>query len=142
LTRKKVARFAPTFCHGDHTVAVNPLELSHALERTGYGLITKLHPLLPEPRGPGLRTAPGISTQDLLLVSDIFITDYSSAVFEAAVAEVPSYLIAPDLGEYMHRLDFYIRYPHDVGLPMVSSIDEFVELVRAEAAGAVMMASL
>src|SRR5690606_9760831 len=88
------------------------------------------------------RIAPGISTQDLLLVADVFITDYSSAVFEAAVAEVPSYLLAPDLDEYAQRRDFYIRYPDDLGLPMASSIEELTEMVRRGEADAGMMAAL
>ncbi|MFC7787713.1 CDP-glycerol glycerophosphotransferase family protein [Microbacterium sp. MAHUQ-60] len=142
LVGRKVALFAPTFRTEGRRAAIDPLELTQAMADAGYTLITKLHPLVPVPTDWGLRTAPGISTQDLLLVADIFITDYSSAVFEAAVAEVPSYLLAPDLDEYSQGRDFYIRYPDDLGLPMASSIEELTEMVRRGEADAGMMAAL
>lgn len=142
LVGRKVALFAPTFRTEGRMAAIDPLELTQAMADAGYTLITKLHPLVPVPTDSGLRIAPGISTQDLLLVADVFITDYSSAVFEAAVAEVPSYLLAPDLDEYAQRRDFYIRYPDDLGLPMASSIEELTEMVRRGEADAGMMAAL
>lgn len=142
LVGKKVALFAPTFRTEGRMAAVDPLELTRAMADAGFTMVTKLHPLVPVPTESGLRTAPGISTQDMLLVSDIFITDYSSAVFEAAVAEVPSYLIAPDLDEYAQRRDFYIAYPDDLGLPMASSLDELVEMVRDGVADAATMATV
>lgn len=142
LVGKKVALFAPTFRTEGRMAAVDPLELTRAMAGAGFTMVTKLHPLVPVPTESGLRTAPGISTQDMLLVSDIFITDYSSAVFEAAVAEVPSYLIAPDLDEYAQRRDFYIAYPDDLGLPMASSLDELVEMVRDGVADAATMATV
>lgn len=140
LVGKKVALFAPTFRTEGKMSPVAPVELTEAMADAGYTLITKLHPLVPVPTESGLRTAPGISTQDLLLVADVFITDYSSAVFEAAVAGVPSYLIAPDLDEYAQRRDFYAKYPDDLGLPMASSVGELVEMVSDERADAEMMA--
>ena len=89
LKGQPIVVFAPTFrAHGTEP-AIDPLELTEALAADGYATITKLHPILPQPVHPALRTAPGMSTQDLLLVADVFITDYSSAVFEAAVAGVP-----------------------------------------------------
>ncbi|UNK72642.1 CDP-glycerol glycerophosphotransferase family protein [Microbacterium sp. H1-D42] len=138
LVGQKVALFAPTFRTEGLMSGIDPLELTQAMSDAGYAMITKLHPLVPVPTEGGLRTAPGISTQDLLLVSDIFITDYSSAVFEAAVAEVPSYLIAPDLNSYAQRRDFYAKYPDDLGLPMASSVDELAETVRSGLADAEM----
>jgi CDP-glycerol glycerophosphotransferase (TagB/SpsB family) len=126
----KIALFAPTFRTEGIAPSVDPVDLTAALRDAGYETITKLHPLVPAPTAPGLRTAPGMSTQELLLVADVFITDYSSAVFEAAVAEVPSYLIAPDLDDYTQRRDFYVRYPEDLGLPMARSIEELVGQVR------------
>lgn len=142
LMGKKVALFAPTFRTEGRMAAIDPLELTQAMADAGYATITKLHPLVPAPTTDGVRTAPGISTQDLLLIADVFITDYSSAVFEAAVAEVPSYLIAPDLDEYAQRRDFYIAYPDDLGLPMRSNIEDLTELVQRGEADAHKMATI
>lgn len=129
LKGTKIALFAPTFRTEGLEPSVDPVELTDALDAAGFAMITKLHPLVPSPTDAGLRTAPGMSTQDVLLVADVFITDYSSAVFEAAVAGVPSYLIAPDLGEYSQRRDFYVRYPEDLGLPLAQNVAELVDLV-------------
>lgn len=134
LVGTQIALFAPTFRTDGRQGAIDPLELTQAMADTGYAMITKLHPLEPAPATVGVRAAPGISTQDLLLVADIFITDYSSAVFEAAVAGVPSYLLAPDLDEYVQRRDFYAKYPDDLGLPLAHSIEELMMQVHSGAA--------
>jgi CDP-glycerol glycerophosphotransferase (TagB/SpsB family) len=128
---KEVVLYAPTFRASGKRVAdpVDPLQLTRALSSTGRVVITKLHPLVTPPQHPELRTAPGMSTQDLMLVADVFVTDYSSAVFEAAVAGVPSYLLAPDLDHYLQSRDFYLRYPDDLGLPLARSVDELVGMV-------------
>ncbi|MBN8425014.1 CDP-glycerol glycerophosphotransferase family protein [Microbacterium esteraromaticum] len=142
LTGKRLALFAPTVRTEGSMATIDPVELTRAMADAGYATITKLHPLVPVPVDSQLRVAPGLSTQDLLLIADLFITDYSSAVFEAAVAEVPSYLIAPDLDAYTQRRDFYLTYPEDLGLPMAHTIDELVEMVRHQAAHADMMVTL
>lgn len=43
------------------------------------------------------------STQELLSVADIAITDYSSFVFESAILEVPTYLYVPDYDKYTSK---------------------------------------
>ncbi|WP_243228286.1 CDP-glycerol glycerophosphotransferase family protein [Microbacterium sp. CIAB417] len=133
LTGRRIALFAPTFRTEGALPTTDPVELTAALKDAGYVTVTKLHPLVPTPQHPDLLTAPGMSTQEMLLVADIFITDYSSAVFEAAVAGVPSYLLAPDLDQYSVRRDFYAKYPEDLGLPLARSIEEIEEQVRAGA---------
>ncbi|UJP09726.1 CDP-glycerol glycerophosphotransferase family protein [Microbacterium sp. KUDC0406] len=136
LVGRKVALYAPTFRTEGLDPTVDPLDLTRAMADAGYATITKLHPLVPAPTGAGLRTAPGLSTQEMLLVADVFITDYSSAVFEAAVAGVPSYLIAPDRDEYTQRRDFYISFPDDLGLPLAETLDQLVQQVEEGAADA------
>lgn len=139
LDGERIALFAPTFRTEGPLPTAEPDEVTAALDKVGFATITKLHPLLPPPTDPRLRTAPGMSTQELLLVADVFITDYSSAVFEAAVARVPSYLFAPDLAEYSQRRDFYLRYPHDLGLPMAKDVSELATCVSEGRADAEMM---
>lgn len=134
LKDTRIALYAPTFRTAETLPRTDPVELTTALKNAGFATVTKLHPLVPAPRHPDLMTAPGMSTQEMLLIADIFITDYSSAVFEAAVAGVPSYLIAPDLDQYSQRRDFYARYPDDLGLPLAVSVAELADQVRAETA--------
>lgn len=129
LRKRPIALFAPTFRAHGTPPGIDPLELTSGLGEIGYATITKLHPILQPRRQPDLRTAPGMSTQDLLLIADVFITDYSSAVFEAAVAGVPAYLLAPDLDDYSRSRDFYIDYPQALGLAVSSTTAELVSHV-------------
>ncbi|WP_349426792.1 CDP-glycerol glycerophosphotransferase family protein [Microbacterium sp. LWS13-1.2] len=132
LGDRPIVLYAPTFRTPGSAARkpVDPLELTRALHAAGYTTITKLHPLVAPPEHAEIRTAPGMSTQDLMLVADVFVTDYSSAVFEAAVAGVPSYLLALDLDEYLVSRDFYLNYPDDLGLPFAASIDDLVDSIR------------
>lgn len=43
------------------------------------------------------------TTQELLSVADIAITDYSSFVFEGAILEIPTYLFVPDYDKYTSK---------------------------------------
>jgi len=131
LASERIALFAPTFRSGGEHAETDPVELTRALRRAGYALITKLHPLVAPPDHPEVHTAPGMSTQQLLLVADVFITDYSSAIFEAAVAGVPSYLLAPDLDEYAVSRDFYAKYPGELGIPFAVTVNEVVMQIAA-----------
>jgi CDP-glycerol glycerophosphotransferase len=47
--------------------------------------------------------------QELLLVADCFITDYSSAIFEYSVKGKMAFMYAIDLAEYMKDRDFYFN---------------------------------
>jgi CDP-glycerol glycerophosphotransferase (TagB/SpsB family) len=134
LDGSPIVVFAPTFRAYGSAPVIDPIELTEALAASGYATITKLHPLLPAPKHPALRTAPGMSTQALLHAADIFVTDYSSAVFEAAVAGVPSYLLAPDLDQYARSRSFYLAYPDDLGLPLTRSVEELVTSISARTA--------
>lgn len=136
LAAERIALFAPTFRVGQHAQDAQATKVTEALATVGYATITKLHPIVPVPQDDGLRVAPGMSTQEMLLVADIFVTDYSSAVFEAAVAGVPSYLYAPDLDRYVENRDFYMSYPDDLCLPMARSADELAQHVSERACGA------
>ncbi|POD88951.1 CDP-ribitol ribitolphosphotransferase [Lactiplantibacillus plantarum subsp. plantarum] len=47
---------------------------------------------------------------DLLLVADQLITDYSSVCFEYALLKRPMIFFAPDLADYMQSRSFYFNY--------------------------------
>jgi len=132
---KPIALFAPTFRAHGTPPGVDPVELTHVLAQAGYATVTKLHPILPAPTHPDLHVSDGMSTQELLHVADVFITDYSSAVFEAGVAGVPSYLLAPDLNHYVGARDFYVEYPDALGVPLAKSMDELSALLAAADVG-------
>jgi len=131
LRDRKVAVFAPTF-RLDGTVTVDAGALSTALAAIGVHTVVKLHPLMHGRFGSDVDTADGFSTQEMLLIADLFITDYSSALYEAAVVGVPSYFLVPDLDEYLASRDFYLDYRHDLPGPIVRTVDELAAAVEAQ----------
>lgn len=135
LRGARIAVYAPTF-RMDGTVAVDPVVLSAALAEAGIHLVVKLHPLMPRDFGPDVDTAVGFSTQDLLQVADLFITDYSSALYEAAALGIPTYFLAPDLDEYIASRDFYLDYRHDLPGPIVRDVAGLVAAIAGEQATA------
>lgn len=132
LAGRRVAVFAPTF-RLDGTVTVDAVSLRDELARIGVHTVVKLHPLMHADLGD-VDTAPGFSTQEMLTVADIFITDYSSALYEAALLGIPTYFLAPDLDDYLASRDFYLDYRRDLPGPIVQSVPEVVEAIRADAA--------
>ncbi|MEU2203393.1 CDP-glycerol glycerophosphotransferase family protein [Microbacterium oleivorans] len=133
LAGRRIAVFAPTF-RLDGTVAVDVRALSDALEAVGIHTVVKLHPLMHADFGPEVDTGGGFSTQEMLAIADLFITDYSSALYEAAVLDIPTYFLAPDLETYLESRDFYLDYRRDLPGPIVRTVDELTTAVAADAA--------
>ncbi|CAL4860535.1 CDP-glycerol glycerophosphotransferase family protein [Microbacterium sp. MM2322] len=134
LRGRKVAVFAPTFRIEDTAMAA-PDDVVTALSEIGVHVVVKLHPLMTL-RDGGVDTAEGFSTQEMLTVADVFITDYSSTLFEAAVRGVPTYFLAPDLDEYLATRDFYLDYRRDLPGPVCTTVAELVSAIDSGAANA------
>lgn len=133
LEDSRVAVFAPTFrLDGDITLDVT--DLTRRLADVGVHVVVKLHPLMSAGFDATVDTAPGFSTQDMLHVADMFITDYSSALFEASTIGVPTYFLAPDLDEFLSSRDFYLDYRNDLPGPITRTVEELAAAVAAGAA--------
>mgnify|MGYP001032826705 CR=1 FL=1 len=135
LRGKRIAVFAPTF-RLDGTVTVDAAELTRALEPLGVHTVVKLHPLMTADFGADVDVAHGFSTQDLLCVADLFITDYSSVLYEATVLGVPCYFLTPDLDEYLASRDFYLDYRQGLPGPIVRDVTALAQAVAASEATA------
>jgi len=128
LRNRRIAVFAPTF-RLDGNVVIDMTELSRALNEIGVHLIVKMHPLMPDDFGREVETAPGFSTQEILDVADIFITDYSSTLYEAALLGISCYFLAPDLDHYVSSRDFYLDFHKDLPGPVARDIPSLVEAI-------------
>ena len=64
---------------------------------------------------------------DLMLISNLLITDYSSSVFEAAILELPMLFYAFDEKEYMDSRDFYFDYDQFTPGPVVAEFEALCE---------------
>lgn len=69
---------------------------------------------------------------DVILAADLLVTDYSSIMFDAAVAAVPMAFFVPDLADYRDRergftFDFEVTAPG----PLVTTREELAVIARA-----------
>lgn len=105
----KLAIFAPTF-RGDFVfeeAGLNYIELKSSLEKKFGGswkILFRMHPMLAEkytPKGDDLIDVSRYpDMQDLLAISDVLITDYSSSMWDFAMMRRPVFLFATDVDKY------------------------------------------
>ncbi len=122
LKDKKIIMFAPTFRGSGQksafypTNVFDPCRFSDAVG-DDYAVIIKLHPFCTEK----FRIESGYEQKvidlsledeinDLLFVTDLLITDYSSTVFEASLLNIPMLFYAYDLYQYISERDFYCDF--------------------------------
>lgn len=119
LKGKKVVLFAPTFRGDGNKDAYYPMEqfsIEACMEALPENimLIIKHHPFVKEtmsiPKQCEDRVLDFSKTEqinDLLFLTDVLITDYSSSIFEAALLDIPMVFYAFDKEEYMQDRDIY-----------------------------------
>ncbi len=119
LKSKKIILFAPTFRGAGQKSAYYPVSAfdpNSFIEKAGdkYALLIKLHPfcdekyeIRPEYADRIIDLSEEDEINDLLFITDILITDYSSCVFEASLLNIPMLFYAYDLYKYISERDFY-----------------------------------
>lgn len=70
-----------------------------------------------------------MTIEDLLCVSDICISDYSSLVFEYSLFERPMLFFAYDLDEYFDWRGFYYDYNELTPGPVCKTNDEMIDYI-------------
>ena len=71
------------------------------------------------------------NVNDLYLVSDVMITDYSSAMFDYSVTGKPLIFFAPDLSRYTGELrGAYFSLPDHAPGPVLETTDQVIEAIR------------
>lgn len=122
LKGKKICLFAPTFrgsnvndaYYPDEFIDIEKLSVSLGSE---WAVIVKFHPFIKNPpvipesvSGSVFDFSDEREINDILFITDVLVTDYSSVIFENAVLDNPSVLYAPDLSEYDGERGFYFDY--------------------------------
>lgn len=145
LKGKKVILFAPTFRGNGAGSAWYPFEKFDAgalLKELGedYILIIKHHPFVAQKHPVDeeshlqiLDLSKESEINDLLFITDVLITDYSSVIFEASLLNIPMLFYAFDLEEYVVNRDFYYPFKNFVPGKIVRSQTEIIQSVREEA---------
>src|SRR5699024_8783809 len=67
---------------------------------------------------------------DLLLVTDVLITDYSSVCFEFALLNKPVLFFAFDVERYIQERDFYYDFFDFIPGPLIRTTSEIVDHVK------------
>lgn len=141
LQGKKILLFAPTFRGNGQMSAYYPTDVFHPealYEALGgqYAIIIKLHPFcrdrfeIPEQyRDFIIDLSEDDELNDLLFVTDLLVTDYSSVIFEASLLDIPMLFYAYDLDEYISKRDFYYDYKSFVPGKIVYSEDELTQAI-------------
>ncbi|MGJ8730444.1 CDP-glycerol glycerophosphotransferase family protein [Listeria aquatica] len=145
LENKKVILFAPTFRGNGQQSAYYPFEylnfkaIYDALHKKGWIMLLKIHPFV--------QNTPSIPYEykefyfdvseyreinNLLLVTDVLITDYSSVCFEYALLKRKMVFYSPDLAEYTLTRNFYYEYLGFIPGSFATTTEELIESIQDE----------
>lgn len=135
---KKVVLFAPTFRGSGNKTAYFPMDrfpVNHVLGGLPEDvlLIVKHHPFVKQKleveqryQSRFLDLSEGENINDLLFITDLLITDYSSVIFEAALLEIPMLFYAFDLQQYLKERNLYFDFASFVPGKVVWEIEELL----------------
>ena len=147
LRDQKIILFAPTFRGDGNKDACYPqdaFDINAFMEKMpeDTACIVKHHPFVHQPLDIPSRWQNRVldltgrdHINDLLLITDLLITDYSSSIFEAALLEVPMLFYAFDEEEYMASRDFYFAYEEMVPGPVEHTFAGMTRTAARMAAG-------
>ncbi|WDH78724.1 CDP-glycerol glycerophosphotransferase family protein [Microbacterium esteraromaticum] len=128
--------FAPTFRgNGQRSATAAPVAdwagIADALG-AGWRIGIRQHPFVAQGALPdGIIDASQIGDMnDLLMATDVLVTDYSSSIFEFALLRRPMVFFVPDLDEYEAARSFYRPFDHYAVGPVVREADGLAEAIR------------
>jgi CDP-ribitol ribitolphosphotransferase len=138
---KRVILYAPTFRGDSIGDARAPGELDLALLRRRLGddhvVLAREHPFVrsrgadPALAGFVIDASDHGDVNELMLASDLLITDYSSVLFEFALLGRPMAFFAPDHAAYEGERGFYVDYPSFVPGPVFTDSAALGEYIGA-----------
>jgi CDP-ribitol ribitolphosphotransferase len=139
---KRVVLYAPTF-RGDSVTdahATDDLDLTILKDVLGddHVVLVRLHPFVrartpigPDLAGFAIDVSDHPDINELMLVSDVLVTDYSSAIYEFSLLGRPMAFFAPDYEAYEQERGFYFDYRAGVPGPIFETTDALAAYLRA-----------
>ena len=138
---KKIILYAPTFRDEEkYNNVFDYLELNRFNEELGdeYVLALRLHPKIRNfyrddisSEGKYVDVSSWESEQELMLISDILITDYSSIMIEYSALNKPTVFFTYDLDEYLaNERGFYYDFKTTVPGPIVYTSDDLIDIIK------------
>lgn len=144
LKDKKIILFAPTFRGDIKQTARYPMELfdihevcetlgeDYAVIIKHHPFVTEQHPIPDEYKDRVIDLSESTEINDLLFVSDIIISDYSSLVFEASLLNIPMLFYAYDLQAYIKSRDFYFDFKLYIPGKICTSLYTLLQAIKEE----------
>lgn len=143
IKNKKVILFAPTFRGNKINEAYYPKEYMNFEElyknlKENEIFVVKLHPFIKQKidikdkykeKIIDLSDAV-IEANDLLLVTDLLITDYSSIIFEYSFLDKPIIFYVPDYNEYKNNRNFYYEFKEYVYGAECTNQKDLIETIK------------
>jgi CDP-glycerol glycerophosphotransferase len=143
-SHKKVILYAPTwrddqyYATGRYSFDLQ-LDITHCYQQLGeeYIIILRTHYLISRQLDVGqfdgfvFDFSNKGDIQELYLVADVLVTDYSSTYFDYAVLNRPMLFFAYDLPQYEKQIrSFYVEYEQDVPGPIVTTTAQLIEQIQ------------
>ena len=139
---RRVVLYAPTFRGERITVARDPTDLDLGALQSVLGddhvVLFRSHPFVgarpatdPALGGFVIDVSDHPELNDLMLVSDVLVTDYSSAMYEFALLGRPIAFFAPDHAAYEAERGFYLDYSTDLPGPILTTSQDLAAYLRA-----------
>jgi CDP-ribitol ribitolphosphotransferase len=139
---RRVILYAPTFRGERITLARDPNELDlKALARVlgeDHVVLLRSHPFVrsraatdPELTRFVIDVSDWPEINELMLVSDVLVTDYSSAIYEFALLGRPMAFFTPDAESYLGERGFYLDFPAELPGPAFTASEELAAYLRA-----------
>lgn len=138
---RRVVLYAPTF-RGDTVLAARtPTDLDLRAMAAALGddhvLLIRLHPFVrastpipPELTGFAIDVSDHPDINELLIASDVLVTDYSSVIYEFSLLDRPMVFFAPDYAAYERERGFYFDYRTGVPGPIVETTGDLTAVLR------------
>lgn len=138
---KRVILYAPTFRGERTTEARDPTDLDldalRASLAADHVVLLRSHPFVRPGSGPAadgefvIDVSAHPDMNELMLVSDVLVTDYSSAIYEFALLGRPIAFFAPDRDAYERERGLYFDYATGVPGPVFTDSRALADWFRA-----------
>ncbi|MBM7841176.1 CDP-ribitol ribitolphosphotransferase [Alkalihalobacillus xiaoxiensis] len=141
LKGKKVILFAPTFRGNGQSSAHYPFDVLNFKElydnlKDEYVFIFKIHPFVNNKVTIPYQYVDFFydfseyrEVNDLLFITDILITDYSSVCFEFALLNKPMIFFAYDVEDYIRQRDFYFEYQSFIPGTLAKNTEDIISSI-------------
>ncbi|WP_409295800.1 CDP-glycerol glycerophosphotransferase family protein [Peribacillus sp. SCS-26] len=141
LAGRRLILYAPTFRGKSHYQEAFhfPMDFERMKDELGpeYALLVHLHPYMDAnvhlgAEGFLYHIKKNFDINELMLVSDILLTDYSSVIFDYSLLQRPIAFIASDVEEYTAERDFYYPYESFIPGPLFTEDGPLIDWILEE----------